>query len=361
MKIAICVHNLTGGGAERVAALWATGFYNEGYEVSMILTDRYAPRTYPVPAGVTIHPIDAPCNNRCVRWAWRKVLQVWCLRRLFRKIQPNVVIGVMLDIMPLIDKARKGMSMKVIATDHYSYERPIPIKKEHIYLRYHFNKRFDAVTVLTQADKNYIGNRLTNVFVLPNPLAFDPVKEIPSKKKIILAAGRLDAGYTKGFDFLIKAFGISCMDDWILQIAGGGNPESFEKYKQLAKECGVEDKVQFLGYVADPLPLYRVASIFVLSSRYEAFGMVLIEAMSQGCACIACDYKGRQSEIITNEKDGLLCAPDDVDSLAQAMRRVMIDEELRNTCQENAPIRAADFSVNDIEKKWETIFREIGL
>ena len=173
-----------------------------------------------------------------------------------------------------------------------------------------------------------------------------------------MAVGRLDAGYYKGFDILIKAFGnTSRKNDWILQIVGGGSDKSFEKYKNLAKQCGVEDRVEFLGFTSNVLDLYRSAGIFVLSSRYEGFGLVLIEAMSQGCACVACDYGGRQKEIVGSEDNALCCEPDNIVSLTSALESVMISEDLRLKLQCNGMERAKAFSVDKIEERWEEIFR----
>jgi GalNAc-alpha-(1->4)-GalNAc-alpha-(1->3)-diNAcBac-PP-undecaprenol alpha-1,4-N-acetyl-D-galactosaminyltransferase len=93
----------------------------------------------------------------------------------------------------------------------------------------------------------------------------------------------------------------------------------------------------------------------VLSSRYEGFGLVLIEAMSQGCACVACDYKGRQGEIITNDKDGLLCEPESVDALAHSMEKLMMDNEYRKTVQMNAINRAGFYCVDHIISLWEQL------
>lgn len=362
MKIVIIVNKLSGGGAERVAALWATGFSTEGHEVTVITTKK-ARQTYPTPDSVHVRDIDVNIGISIIDKLRRRILWHRKLREIFFEIQPDVVIAVLPKLGPLIFKAKGNLNFKVIGTDHNSYERPnnVPLSKKHEYLKFEFNKRFDAVTILTEADKKVIGNRLTNVFVLPNPLAFEPVKEIPAKKKILLAVGRLDAGYYKGFDILIKAFGLSCNNGWILQIAGNGKPESFERYKQLARECGVGDKVEFLGFVDDPLPYYRDASIFVLSSRWEGFGMVLIEAMSQGCASIACDYKGRQAEIITNEKEGLLCATDNLNALADAMDRMITDEQYRYECQVNAVIRSKYYSIENVCSRWNEIFKKIDL
>ena len=96
-----------------------------------------------------------------------------------------------------------------------------------------------------------------------------------------------------------------------------------------------------------------------MSSRYEGFGMVLIEAMSQGCACIACDYKGRQSEIIQNDSQGIICPVEDVDSLASAIERMILDKSYREKCQYNAIERSKFYSLDNTMDRWETIINNI--
>ena len=109
----------------------------------------------------------------------------------------------------------------------------------------------------------------------------------------------------------------------------------------------------------DFLKLYQKASIFVLSSRYEGFGLVLIEAMSQGCACIACDYKGRQREIIQNDSQGLCCEPDDVDALAEAMRKMMTDDQYRESVRKNAVERSKYYSLENTIQRWEKLLDKV--
>lgn len=378
MKIVICVHKLTGGGAERVAALWATGFCKQGHDVSVILNDLKSPRSYflpnsdlvtPnsyfVPKEAKIYNIAAPYRNRFVNSIWRKTRQAIVLRKLLKEIQPDVVIAVQLRWGPLIYKAKGKLDFYVIGTDHNSYEHPIiePMSESLKWLKFEFGKNFDVVTVLTQADKDYIGDERTNIRVLPNPLAFEPIQSpIKDRKKVILAVGRLNAYITKGFDVLIKAFGQIAHNhrDWKLQIMGKGSSDTVAMLKNMAQEYGIEQQFELTPYQSNPLPVYQQSEIFCLSSRFEGFGLVLIEAMSQGCACVACDYKGRQREIITDEKYGLICPTDDINELAGNLERMISDESYRRIIQKYAPERAAYYSLDNIMQRWEVILNNLN-
>ena len=352
MKIVILVNNLTTGGAERVAAMWAEGFYKRGHEVSVVVFDDKSPITYKVPSDVTIRYVVTTSKNKLIR----TIQKSFKLHKVLKETTPDIII----DVMPTFWKrvAMVGIKCRIISTEHNSFERPDDAVTKHSRLeKIYLNRLYDKITVLTQADKDVIGDQLKNVTVLPNPLALTPVKELPNKKKIILATGRLDAWHYKGFDILIKAWSkiANKADGWNLQIAGGAKKGGLKYLQGLCEEYNVTNSVEFLGYQSDILPFYQEASIFVLSSRYEGFGLVLIEAMSQGCACVACDYKGRQKEIITLEKQGLLCEPENIEALAKSMLSLIKDDEKRKEIGSNAIIRSHDFSLENIMKKWDSI------
>lgn len=365
MKIAICVDCLTHGGAERVAAMWAIGFCEQGHDVSLIISNTRLPITYQIPETAKIYSVDINIGNGYLRHFFKILFQAGKLKKIFKSIAPDVVIAVQPVWGPLIYKSKGDLKFKVIGTDHSSYERPAsnPMPSKTRWLKFEFNKKFDAVTVLTQADMNIIGGQISNVTVLPNPLSLVPVTVIPQKAKTILAVGRLDSWFCKGFDVLLAAWAklSPLFQDWKLQIAGGGSGYGLDYLKKLCKEHNILESVEFLGFKDDIQSYFSESSIFVLSSRYEGFGLVLIEAMSQGCACIACDYKGRQSEIIRNEEEGLLCQPERVDQLVYCIRRLLTDDVYRRKVQEGGVKRSYDYQLNNIMQKWKGIFDSISI
>lgn len=356
MKVVILIHNLTGGGAERVAAMWATGFCQKAYEVTLILSDSKSPLTYNIPKQVSIQYAVSYKRSTYAR----NIERIMKMHQILRREKADVII----DVIPAFWKrlAMYGTSGKKISTEHNSFERPDNAEAKYPKLRkIHLNRLYDFVTVLTQADKDVIGNQLKNVIVLPNPLALDPVKELPPKKKVILAAGRLDIWHTKGLDILIKAWAriADQAEEWQLQIVGDSKKEGLKFLQDLCEECGISESVKFLGYQKNILPFYKDASIFVLSSRYEGFGLVLIEAMSQGCACVACDYKGRQKEIITLDNQGLTCEPENVEQLSKLILSLIKDDDKRREIGLNAIIRSQDFCISKIMEQWDIILKEV--
>ena len=390
MKICIVCPRLCHGGAERVAVSLANGFVGRGHEV-MFFADLYEEQTFVLHNAVKLQNLVPQTNNKFKKWLGG----IRLLRKQLKKNKPDAVIGIM-SLCSLVAKmASIGMRIPVIATEHDPYEKPVSAPMPFLIRLYKFFicKSFSRVTVLTDADKRVIGNRLNNIVVMENPLALEPIETLHLRKKIILASGRVDNWYYKGFDVLIRAFGKLVQglkskvqdEGWKLVIAGvWRSPETRTYLDGVAEECGVKDKIEYTGFVSDMQKLYAESSIFVLSSRYEAFGLVLIEAMSQGCACVACDYKGRQREIMNPTPTlpegegenltptlprregafeacgtGILCEPDDVEALAEAMKKMIMDDEYRESVRAKAIGRSKYYSIENTMDRWEKLLTSV--
>jgi len=395
MRVLLISPSLSHGGAERVASVWANGFVQEGHEI-VFVTNLYDTITYKLDDRIKTLPLFTGKRNKFLKY----LIAVKNIRSYIKDYKPDVIIGVMFVPALLGRIAALCLHVPVIMTEHNSFERPkcAPMSLADRFAKFYLNYLYDYITVLTEADYKIIGKRYKNVSVLPNPLALEPLSKLPHKENIVLAAGRLDAWHYKGFDLLISAWAkvvssfksqesrfkfqkfqdskelepgttetcnLKPAEDlkessaWRLQIAGTGSEESLKYLKQLCKEKGVEGSVEFVGFVSDMQSLYQKASVFVLSSRYEAFGMVLIEAMSQGCACVACDFKGRQSEIIRDSSEGVTCEIENIDSLADAMSAVMYNKEYQLIVQRNAIERSKSFLPGTIIKKWNSILTTV--
>lgn len=369
MKILIVCAKLNGGGAERVGVMLANGLAKRGHQVSM-LSNLMVPVVYHVSEQVRLSNLVSTNNNRFVKWG----SAVKSVRKSIKKEKPDVIIGIM-GLCTLISYiACIGFKIPIVMTEHNSFERPAsaPMPLYLKFLKFYCNKLYKHITVLTEADKKAIGNRLKEITVMPNPLQLTPVSQIPVKERIVFAAGRLDSWHYKGLDLLIKAWGVlnrkevsengqktPAEEGWTLKIGGTGSEKSKNFLKQLCKENGVEKSVEFLGFRNDIEDLYKKTEIFVLSSRYEGFGLVLIEAMSQGCACVACDYKGRQSEIIIDDSMGLCCEPENIELLAESIGKMVSDDVYRKRVQINAVERSKHYSIDNIATRWELYLNSV--
>jgi len=194
------------------------------------------------------------------------------------------------------------------------------------------------------------------ISVIYNQVDFTAIRQVtPVKTNIpfILCAGRLHS--QKRFDMLIRSFAkISDQINTHLFILGKGNLE-FE-LRALAQDLGVKDKVHFMGFRPDLWSYMKSAQLFVVSSKYEGFGNVIIEAMACGCPVVSfnCDYG--PAEIIEHKKNGLLVENGNEKKLADAILQLLTNSKLRQTLINNGNKRAMDFKSGDIAKKYEKVF-----
>lgn len=363
MNILIICRYLSLGGAERVTASWANGLKKLGNKI-YILTDISIPQTYYTDPQIEIIPL--PKNFYRSKGLYESFINRFNYIKILTKIIDEKSIDAIIKVMHvnsielLIARNRSIRKPPIIMTDHNAYERPAsaPMSFRLKLQKFYLNRLFDKVTVLTNRDKEITSQRnLNNIETLYNPLFLKSVEHLPHKENIVLAVGRIDSWHYKGFDILIKAWNkiYNQVPEWKLRIVGKGSDKNIKYLKGLVKD---EDSIEFIEYTSDIQRYYSTASIFVLSSRYEAWGLVLLEAMSQGCACIACDYLGRQSEIIKNYENGILCSPENVDVLAKTIENVIHDSNLRLKLQTNAPLYVDRFSEENVAKNLFNIIKE---
>ena len=161
----------------------------------------------------------------------------------------------------------------------------------------------------------------TPVRVIPLPALEDdaaPPTAVPEGPPVILGAGRLVP--EKGFAILIEAFARVPVSDAKLMIAGSGPQEA--RLKQQASELGIAGRATFLGYLEDIRPALDAASLFVLPSKFEGFGAVVIEALAAGRPVVMTDCSPA-ADLVRGSGSGLVVPIDDVQALAQAMTTML--------------------------------------
>ena len=198
-----------------------------------------------------------------------------------------------------------------------------------------------------------------NIEVIPNAalLVGDMYSNVSRHR--VIAVGRLD--YQKGFDRLLKAWTIIAKQelykDWILDIYGQG--EWHDLLWQMIDEYGISDS----AYIHKPTTYIRNeyinSSMLVMSSNYEGFPMVMIEAMSCGVPVVSFDYKSGPKDIIQHGMNGLLVHNGDINGLAEAMMKLMKDEEYRKILSANARKVTTTYSEKVVMDKWVGMFRSL--
>ncbi len=219
------------------------------------------------------------------------------------------------------------------------------------------------IIVLTESDKNnWIAKLKTNqtkLAVIPNPLPVPRIRQLnlSDRKNIVLAMGRMTE--QKGFDLLIQAWSeISELSrkNWVLRIVGP-NGSAKPTLELLIKQHSLEHSVQLIPESKKVEEEYQKASMYVLSSRYEGFGLTLIEAMGQGLPVIAYDCPMGPSEIISNDY-GRLLPSGNISSLTKAIEEFINDRQLRIKYSELAYQRSETYSPDTIIRQWVSIIEQ---
>ena len=217
---------------------------------------------------------------------------------------------------------------------------------------------YDRVVVLSKADARQWRRFVRHVSVIYNPVAIKPQRVVDYSVKRAMAVGRLDR--QKGFDTLIAAWKkvVERYSDWQLDIYGDG-PQK-EELQRMIEDDGLQQTVLLHGRTDDVASEYARHSLFVLSSRYEGFVLVLGEAGICGLPLVSFDCQQGPAEIITSE-NGILVRPvSDSNALATAICKLTGDAALRRNMGKHALGLASRFNLDDIAGQWKKMLCDIG-
>lgn len=319
-RIAMVIYGLEGGGAEYSARRMAAYWHAHGQDVRIFtLTSAGADMAGDVP--ITVLPIAEGGNMIA-----RNLQRIRALRAALRDFQADAAISFMEPTNVLAILAARGTGIPVIVSDRvdaarHSYGMVCRAMRNALY-----PVAAAAVVQTERARRHYPPFVLRRGTVIPNAVYTQPV-DVPPARNVIAAMGRLDR--QKGFDLLLEAFaGVDReFPSWTLQIWGQG--DEYERLADMAKALGVEEKVTFKGYTREPAAALAACEIFALSSRYEGFPNVLLEAMVQGRAVVAADCDSGPSDIVRDGENGVLVPANDAEALRRGLRVLMRDADLR--------------------------------
>lgn len=367
MKITIILGTMIHGGAHRVACIQANELAERGYDVTLLLVVGALQFPYELSSRVKVEhalPAENLEFSNIKSKIKRKLLAPFYLVSKLKKIKPDLVISHIQSTNREAILSCWFLNIPIIACEHTSFNMPYGLKGKFAYIDRRFiYKLANEVTVLTTSDiDNFYVKYLKNVSVMKNPGTFESELLITQeqRRKAVLAVGDLNRIHVKGWDNLIEIFSqISTKHPgWILQFAGSGE-QGKNKLIELARNKDVENSVQFLGAVSDVKKLLQNSSVFILTSRNEGLPMALIEAMSQGCACIAFDCKTGPSDIITNNIDGVLVEDQNLDQMSEKLNCLLSDENKRRVLSEKAVISSKQFSKNKIIDEWDSLINKV--
>lgn len=373
MKILYQIHSTYNpGGMERVLLNKVRYFVEEkGWDVTVVTTDQHDRLSfYPFPEGVKMIDLGVnysddngkPFVKKLMGYFRRRQLHKKKLVALLEEIRPDVVDcfypGECSFVPGLKDGSRKVMELHQSKLFHHQYNRSGLMglaDKVRAWMDERLVRRFDRFVVLTQEDMQMWGE-MPGIRVIPNAANFIAEKYSDCSAKRVIAVGRLD--YQKSFDRLIQVWEKvhQQMPDWRLDIFGQG--EWQEMLQGMIDERGLQETVKLNGPTKNIGQEYSESSMIVMSSHYEGFPMVMIEAMACGLPAVSFDFKCGPRDIIKEGENGLVVKDGDIDGLAKAMMTLMRDDELRRKMGENAKRVVETFSEAKVMDKWVRLYEE---
>jgi glycosyltransferase involved in cell wall biosynthesis len=374
MKIAYCINNIhNSGGIERVLCNKANFLINQGFEVHIVViypTDKLPFFTFD--PKIRFHYLNLDFEKergikKKIRFQRNKKEFLDKISRLFREIKPDIAISTFCKYSKYIYEINDG-SKKIIERHFAKYKRAQYYAKldkycwgrliTHLYRKkdYHVIKHFDRFIVLTNEDKKSWGNHLPNIEVIENPLTFIPKEhaKLDNDTKKVIALGRLNQ--QKQFEHLIEIWSSVSRKhpDWKLSIFGNGEKE--RKLKRMISDMNLDKYVELNPATPDVEKVLTESSIYVMTSKYEGFPLVLLEAMSCGLPAISYSCKCGPKEIIRNGEDGYLVPFNDKKEFIRKLDRLIENENLRKQMGQAASKNILRYSEEKIMQKWITLF-----
>lgn len=340
-------------GAERMTATIANALAERGIAVSVLsLWDRSS--CFPLHPAVKHEALfdQRPSFKRAY------AVTVSGIRRYVERLGIDVLVQVdtMLALFAL--PATLGLGVRHIAWEHCHFDEDLGKRARRLARR--LDARYcEHIVVLTERDRNRwleAARPRGSVACIPNPLPFAvPAQPAPRTTKTVLAVGRLV--HAKGFDVLLHAWAAVAQQapDWKLMIVGEG--EERPALEALRDQLGLHNSVTLPGVYPDVTKAYEQASIFCLSSRYEGFGLVLIEAMAYGLPIVSTDCDTGPRELLGGSHAAVLVPVDDQAALAAELLRVISRPQIAARLGAAARDKAGEYSLERVARQWDMLLQ----
>lgn len=383
MTIAYIYHSMSAfGGIERV---WADkmNYLAEHYpdfKIHFITCDQCGDKlSYPLSSKITHTDLQGLRYHDLYHYRYpMRFLYLWRFKRDFKKrlksqlekIRPDVIVCTTTFASDWI--AQLHYPCKTVVEAHmaqqFCFKAGDVHKSNQSFLEYRLKtlydkrfvrtiKKYDKMVVLTREDvKGWAPYR--DAVCIPNPITYYPEEstDLPGSK-LIVAVGRLEA--QKGFDLLVKAWSkvAAKCPEWHVRVYGEGSKRA--ELERLIETENVSSSFHLMGADNSIYQRYAEAEFLVFSSRVEGFGLVLIENMSCGRACVSFDCPVGPADIITDGHDGLLVKNGDVDALASKLEWMIEHDSERSAMGRNARVSARRFMQDSIMPQWANLFNDL--
>lgn len=370
MRILFIINSLSSGGAERVTTALASYLLGRGHDVTVATLAGRENDFYLPDARIRRLAFGLAGESIGVGKLVANLRRLHALRRAIRHEQAQVVIGMMTTSAVLAILASAGLPTRVIASER-NYPGMKGARSGWNMLRRLVYRFADAHVAQTQKGADWIEQHTgaRNIHVIPNSVAWpvpscppvvQPDTVVPSGRRMVLAVGtKIEQ---KGFDLLLEAYGRIALKlpEWDLVILGVEQAGQGAQLQAQLRAAGLGERVHLPGRVGNVGEWYERADLFVLSSRYEGFPNVLLEAMAAGCACVAFDCDTGPRDIIEPGVDGMLVPAEDTTALAAAMERLMTNDALRAQLGYAALSVRERFAEERVLARWESVIQQLA-
>ncbi len=378
-RVLFVVPSLGHGGAERTCVELASRLAERGWQVAIATVAGTDRDFYPLPATATRFSLGLQRESgnllSGVLNNWRRVR---ALRRVVDEYDPQVVVALTtrVNVLALLAARRRGVPV-VVSERVHPPSAPQGIVWE--WLRNRTYPAAHAVVAQTSRSAEWLRENagINGVTVIPNcvwaaPAVMDS-QVLPESivnaasegtdrahgpTKVLLAIGRLMP--QKGFDRLIPAFRQACAPDWMLVILGEGpERERLQALAADARDTGSDASIVLPGVAGNVADWYERAELFVLSSRFEGFPNVLLEALAAGLPVVAFDCPTGVREMVRDGENGWLVPPDDKAALTAALGEAMADDAERAARAATARQSVECFSEVTVVAQWHALLANL--
>lgn len=362
------------GGVERVLTLKANYFAEQlGYDITIILTEGKGKKLfYDLSDKVKIINLDINFEELWHCSFVKKIFVYLKKQREYKKkltaelmrLRPDITISLLRREINFINEIKDGSKkigeLHINRANYRNFSSAESNFIKSIFAKFwsgnlltHLNK-LDRLVVLTERDKE-AWVELDNVEAIPNPLPFSPENISSKDARRVLFVGRYS--HEKGLDLLLQAWALvekQCKD-WSLAIYGEGERQPYIKQSQ---DLGIT-RCTFNGRTDNVKEEYSRSAILACASRFEGFGMVIAEAMACGVPVVSFDCPWGPRSIISHGEDGILVSNGDSEAMADALLKIINDNEKRMQMSANAVRNIERFGMTAIANKWKQMFESL--
>lgn len=354
-KICFLIGNLNNsGGTERVTTLIANELSRQNYDISILSIITGNKPFFELDTNIGVYSL----YKEAISFKKKFISTIFKLRQFVQQHQIDTFIVVDSISCVFTIPALYGLKVNHICWEHFNYKNNNGRKVREL-ARFWAAKYCDYIVTLTERDKKLWKKNLrkinANIISIANPTPFSAQKIISHKNtKIVLAVGRLT--YVKGFDMLIESWIQVHKEkpEWKLVIVGDG--EERLNLTKIIEKNNLGDCVKLVGSTNEVSKYYIQSEIFCLSSRFEGFPMVLLEAQAFGLPIVAFDCDTGPSEMVEHGLNGFLVKTGDNIQLAISLLKLI---NLNRAEYEDMSFYASEniekYSVQIVANKWLSI------